>query len=319
MGILYNKVFTGEIKPVIVTANTSSIYSDLQEVSLIAWRDIALKHLPSNANLSTVECELKLEYLHFDYLIPSRTVVPSTAIPDMTRRESNLQKQVKTLEFKNKYNNNGNYAFEFRLLKHYDSTYTLGTTGYENEIQYNAELNYPIADLIYNNRLPGFIDLIPYLIKNGTLIFADIKQELKLQILPKLSGDDLIICGGGYSGSITFELLPETFTITKSQIYTLTGTTPQFILDANSKRFGFYLCNNGSSDIYYNFGTFPGTNAAKLILKSGQTLIYENKTLSIDNSEIDPGDKRFILNSGLWVRNSVAGNTQVSIEEISYT
>jgi hypothetical protein len=327
---LYNKVFTGEIKPVVINKNTVSVANptfpnlesyDCTEVPLIRWREIALKHLPSNAKLSTVECELKLEYLHVDYLIPSRVVVPSSAIPDMARRESNLQKQVKTLEFKNKYNRNGNYAFEFRLLKMYDSNYTLDSlTPYTNQIAYNAELDYPIADLIYNNRLPGFMDLISYLIKNGTLTFADIKQELRIQILPKLALNDLMIFGGGYSGSVTYELLDPSVEVTKSQVVTLTGITPSKVLENNANRYGFYLCNNSANNVYYNFGSQLISASAKLILKPGDTLIYEDRRLTLNNSDIDPGDNRFMLGSPLWVRSSVpTGVNQVSIEEISYT
>ncbi|SKB13334.1 hypothetical protein PL11201_490069 [Planktothrix sp. PCC 11201] len=322
--VLYNKVFTGEIPPVVI--NDISPFSvsgsiEFNEVPLIRWRDIVLKHLPSNVNLSTVECELKLEYLHCDYLIPSRVVVPNTAIPIYGRRETDNEKVVKTLEFKNKYNRNGNYAFEFRLLKMYDSLYTLNSlTPYTNQIPYNAELDYPIADLLYNNRLPGFIDLLPYLIKNGTLIFADIKQELKIQIIPKVSTNDLLIFGGGYSGSVTYGLLPPSVEVTKSETITLTGTTPNMVLENNPDRYGFYLCNNSVNNVYYNFGSQPdNVNSSKLILKTGETLIYEDNKLILNNSPIDPGDNRFMLGSPLWVRSSVTtGFNQVSIEEISY-
>jgi hypothetical protein len=329
--VLYNKVFTGEIKPVVINKNTASVANptfpnlftyDCTEVPLIRWREIVLKHLPSNAKLSTVECELKLEYLHVDYLIPSRVVVPSSAIPEMARRDSNLTKQVKTLEFKNKYNRNGNYAFEFRLLKMYDSNYTLNsTTPYTNQITYNAELDYPIADLIYNNRLPGFMDLIPYLIKNGNLIFADVKQELRIQILPKLSLNDLMIFGGGYSGSVTYELLDPSVSVvvSKSELITLTALTPVRILTENLNRYGFYLHNNSLVNIYYNFGSSPTTSNARLTLKPGETLVYEDNKLTLNNNVINPGDNRYLLGTSLWVRSSVVGSNQISIEEISYS
>jgi hypothetical protein len=327
--ILYNKVFTGEIPPVVINKNTVSV-NDLSvpqgsvlqgiEVPLIKWRDIVGKHLPSNAKLSTVECELKLEYLHVDYLIPSRVVVPSSAIPNMERRESTLQKQVKTLEFKNKYNRSGDYAFEFRLLKMYDSNYTLNsTTPYTNQITYNAELDYPIADLIYNNRLPSFMDLIPYLIKNGTLIFADVKQELRVQILPKLSDGDLMIFGGGYSGSVTYELLDPSVVVSKSELITLTTLTPVRILTENLNRYGFYLHNNSLVNVYYNFGSQPNASNARLTLKPGETLIYEDNKLTLNNNTINPGDNRYLLGTSLWVRSSVAGSNEISIEEISYS
>lgn len=323
--ILYNKVFTGEIPPLVIDYQSTFDQRDnltWHELPLIEWRNIVRKHLPSNVDLSTVECELKLEYLHFDYLIPSRVVVPSSAIPAYARRESDLVKQVKTLEFKNKYNRTGNYAYEFRLLKMYDKDYTLDKLNimYSNDISYNSDLDYPIADLIYNNRLPGFIDLMPYLIKNGTLIFADIKQELRVQILPRLNGGDLLIFGGGYSGSVTYGLLQPSLVITKSQIITLTGINPSEVLNNNPKRYGFYLCNNSINNVYYNFGDQPSNTSGKLVLKPNETLILEDKKLTLNNLDIDPGDNRFMLGSKLWVRSSVtSGVNQVSIEEISYT
>lgn len=319
--ILYNKVFTGELPPLVANKNTSSLGAgDNQELALIKWRDIAFKHLPNNADLGTVEFELKLEYLHFDYLIPSRIVVPSSAIPNMDRRESTLQKQIKTLEFKNKYNRTGNYAFEVRLLKMYDSQYTLQSSNYSNLIGYNSDLAYPISELIYNNRVPGFMDLMPYLIKNGTLIFADIKQELRIQVLPKLSDEDLMIFGGGYSGSVTYGLLSPSTEVSKTELITLTGIFPTMVLNNNPNRYGFYLCNNSVNNVYYNFGSEPSVGSAKLTLKPNDTLIYEDKKLTLNNLEINPGDNRFMLGSQLWVRSSVAtGTNQVSIEEISYS
>ena len=329
MSILYQKTFTGEISPVVINKDTVSVPNptfpdlvryDCIEVPLIKWRDIVIKHLPSNADLSTVECELRLEYLHFDYLIPSRVVVPSSAIPNMERRESNLQKQVKTLEFKNKYNRNGNYAFEFRLLKLYDANYKIDSfTPYTNQIPYNIELDYPIADLIYNNRLHGFMDLMPYLIKNGVLTFADVKQELRIQILPKLGDGDLLIFGGGYSGSVTYEQLPPRVETTESTTITLTGIEPQQVLGENPKRYGFYLCNHSLNNVYYHFEYEPQVYNSKLILKPGETLVYEDNTLTINNREIKPGDNRFLVGMPLWVKSSIGiGINQVSIHEISY-
>jgi hypothetical protein len=321
MGILYQKVFTGEIQPVIINKNTSSLSpGDNIEVSLIKWRDIALKHLSSNANLSTVECEFKLEYLHFDYIIPSRVVVPSSALPEFKVRDPGVLKQAKTIDFKSKYNRLNNYSFEFRLLKLYDSIFKLdSSTAYSNQIGYNAELDYPIADQIYNNRLPGFVDLIPYLIKNGTLLFADIKQELRVMILPRVGDGDLLIFGGGYSGSISYELNKSTITCTKSENIALESVIPQQILELNDNRYGLYLCNNSSADIYYSFGFMPN-NSAKLALKPSETLVLENDKLTLNNTEITPGDTRYSLGLPLWVRGSViGGNQQISIEELSYS
>jgi hypothetical protein len=326
---LYNKVFTGEIQPVVINQNTASITNptfpeletyDCTEVPLIKWREIVLKHLPSNAKLSTVECELKLEYLHFDYLIPSRVQIPLINFPAEKLRTPEVIKQQELIDFKNIYNRVGNYAFEFRLLKLYDFNYTLDSvTPYTNQISYDVDMDYPISDLIYNKRVPGYFDLMFYLVKENLIMFADVKQELRIQILPKLSLNDLIIFGGGYSGSVTYELLKPSVSVTKSEFITLTESLPEEILTENTDRYGFYLHNNSLVNVYYNFGYQPNTNSARLILKPGETLIYEDKRLTLNNVDINPGDNRYLLGTSLWVRSSVAtGVNQVSIEEISY-
>lgn len=327
--IIYNKVFTGEIAPLVINQNTVSegnpTFPNLQtydciEVPLIKWRDIALKHLPINANLSTVETELKLEYLHFNYTIPSRVVVPESGIPVYNSRESVTQKQAKTIEFKSKYNREGNYAFEFRLIRNYDNNYRLdSTTPYTNQTTIDVTMDYPLGDYIYNNRISGIINCMDYLIPTGNITFADVKQELRLQILPRLSTGDVIICTGGYSGSVTFELIdPLPPSLRKSETITLLGLTPQQVLQENSNRYGFYLCNNSDNNIYYSFGVLSGSSA-KLILKPGDVLVQEDKKLFLNNSEIDPGDTRYKLGLPLWVRGTLLGGTQqISIEEISF-
>lgn len=325
---IYNKTFTGEIKPVLINKDTISVSDPTfpniesypcQEIPLIKWRDIVIKHLPSNANLETVEVELKLEYLHFDYVVPSRVIIPSSEFPVEERRESELSKQQKLIAFENKYNRTGNYAFEFRLLKLYDSNFRLNSTiPYTNQIAYNAELNYPISDLIYNKNLPGYFDLMPYLVKNNQLMFADIKQELRVQILPKLGIGDLLVFGGGYSGSVYYELKDPEFSVNVSTVINLDGVTPQQLLGMNSNRYGFHLCNNSDNNIYYSFGAISG-NSAKLILKPGEVLVQEDKKLTLNNSEINPGDTRYILGFPLWARGTLIGGTQqISIEEISF-
>lgn len=317
-GILYSKSFTGEIKPVVIDKDTVSSYTNILEISIVSWRDIVLKHLPANADISSVECELKLEYLHFDYLIPSRVVVPSSALPVYERRESDLSKQTKTIEFKNKFNFNNDYAFEFRLIKHYDENYTLGSTVYENNIPYNHQLGYPIADYIYNNRLPGFIDLMPYLIKNSTLIFGDVKQELRLQINPQPTGNDLIIVGGGYSGNIIYNIKSIDIVVTYTNILNITNSEPVQVLPLNNKRYGFYFTNNSDFDVYYSFGSYPGS-ASKLILKPSETLTFEDKKLFLNNQEINPGDTRYQFGLPLYAIGTTFSGQQVSIEELGYT
>lgn len=325
---LYSKQFTGEIQPVVINQNTVSVVNptfpeletyDCTEVPLIKWREIALKHLPSNAKLSTVQCELKLEYLHFDYLIPSRVQIPLLNFPADRRRTPEVVKQQELIDFKNKYNKIGNYAFEFRLLKLYDFNYTLdSTTPYTNSISYDVDMDYPISDLIYNKRVPGYFDLMSYLVKENLIMFADVKQELRIQILPKLSLNDQIIFSGGYSGSVTYELLQRGVFVSKSEFIALEDLLPVQILETNTDRYGFYLHNNSVNNIYYNFGYSPISQSARLVLKPGETLVYEDRKLTLNNNEINPGDNRYLLGAPLWVRSSVEAATEISIEEISY-
>ncbi|MBD2481540.1 hypothetical protein [Planktothrix sp. FACHB-1365] len=321
---MYQVPFTGETKRTLINANTTKlsqwikdIYYEYNEISILSWREIALKHLPIDAEISTAMFELKCEYLALDYLIPSRVPVPSSAIPRLDNlQDTELTKQAKTIEFKNKYNNKNDYAFEFRILEHYDNDYALinGISRYSNDIDYDIALNYPISDLIYNNHLPGARNLMPYITKDSVVFFGDIKQELKLQVIPALQGNDIITIKGGYSGSVTYEKKLIELIETKSQILTIM-TTPVKVLDTNKKRYSFYLCNNSLVDIYYHFGV-NNLFSTKLILKPGSTLVYENKSLNIDGSEINYPDNRYVLGLPLWVKTSSDAG-QVSIEELS--
>lgn len=315
---MYQVPFTGETKKVLINKDTGVVLGDREyhQLSILSWRNIALKHLPVDADITTAMFEFKCEYLHFNYRIPSRAVVPSSAIPTSDNlSDTDLIRQTRAIEFKNKYNDTNQYAFEFRLLEHYDTDYKLGDTNYSNEINYDRDLDYPLSDLIYNNRIPGFMDLIPYLINNGNLFFGDVNQEIVIQIMPRLENFDIITCKCGYSGSVTYEKKPIELILSKSETINI-STIPTQILNNNNKRYGFYLCNNGVNNIYYSFNSLPGITS-KLILKPQSTLIYENKTLSIDGSEIDYPDKRFVLGLPLWVK-TTGGSGSVSIEEHSY-
>ncbi|MFM6205481.1 hypothetical protein [Planktothrix sp.] len=324
---MYQIPFTGEINKVIIDKNTgvrtvTTQYEPTIEtytfnrISIVSWRDIALKHLPIDADISTAMFELKCEYLHFDYLIPSRVVVPSSAIPvSNDLRDTDLIRQTRAIEFKNKFNRDNNYAFEFRLVEYYDPNYQLGDTFQNENLWLDSLLDYPTSDLIYNNRLPGFIDLIPYIVKNGSIFFGDIKKQLMLEILPVLQNDDIICVTCGYTGSVTYEKKPIELINSKSENVNITTETTK-VLNTNNRRYAFYLSNNSSVDIYYHFG-INSNNSIKLKLKPGSTLIYENKSLNIDGDEINYPDKRYVNGLPLWLKSS-SGNAQVSIEELSF-
>ena len=324
---MYQIPFVGEINKVIINqytgVNTKIIQYEpevinysFNKVSIVSWRDIALKHLPVDADINTAMFELKCEYLHFDYLIPSRVIVPSSAIPvSNDLRDTDLIRQTRAIEFKNKFNRDNNYAFEFRLVEHYDPNYQLGETYNNNNTFWDGILKYPISDFIYNNKLPGFINLMPYIIKDGVVFFGDIKKQLFLEILPKLESNDIIAVTCGYTGSVTYEKKSIELTNTKSENVNITTATTK-VLNTNNRRYAFYLSNNSTVDIYYHFG-INSNNSIKLTLKPGSTLIYENKSLNIDGEEINYPDKRYVNGLPLWLKSS-SGNAQVSIEELSF-
>lgn len=318
--------FTGETNKVIINKNigVQTVTTNLEPVttytfnraSILSWREIALKHLPVDADIDTAMFELKCEYLHFDYLIPSRVVVPSSAIPESNDlKDTDLIRQTRAIEFKNKFNRDTGHAFEFRLIEYYDPDYKLGDIYQNTNTYWDSLLDYPVADLIYNNRLPGFINLMPYLIKDGMIFFGDIKKQLMLEILPVLQGDDIICVSCGYTGSVTYEKKRLEVVLSKSQAIEITSVPTQ-VLNTNNKRYGFYLTNNGSKNIYYSFGFIAGSSP-KLILKPEETLIYEDKKLYLNNNEIETGDIRFNLGLPLWVR-TISGSGVVSIEELSF-
>lgn len=327
---LYQKTFTGEIPPLIITTDTPDndtmvVTNTLEpitykELSIIKWRDIAKKHLPYNADINSVEFEFKLEYLHIDYELPSLTPVPSSKIPVQTVQDTNVTVQVKVAELKQNYNVYNGYGKEIRLIRHYDYDYTLNNNNpdnYSNDLTIDPTLKYPIMEILYNNRLPGFLDLIPYLLKNGNLTFADIKQELRLQIISNLGNKDTIAITGGYSGSVTYELKKPKIETTTSRTENLT-TLPVKILDANQDRYGFYICNNSQNDIYFSFGNNAPSLALKLTLKPDEMLVYEHGQIYVDGTVQNTTlDNRVKLGTPIWARASV-DNSVISIEELSF-
>lgn len=323
---LYQKVFTGEIPPLLITENTATnkpftlpdnTQSSYKEVPLIKWRDIAKKHLPRNGDIESAEYEFKLEYLHIDYLLPSLTPVPSSKIPTQSVQDTNVTVQNKVIDMKTKFNVLSGHGKEIRLIRSYDPNYELTATGdnFNNSLSYDITLDYPISEILYNNRISGFLDLMPYLIKNGNLTFADVQQQLSLLILTNLGSKDSIVISGGYSGTVTYELKKRVLTVTKSETVSI-GTTAIEVLPFNPDRVGFYLTNNSLNEIYFNFGLSPNMQLV-LTLKPKQMLIYENQILTIDGIKQDlEVDKRYTLGLPLWCRANTNGN-QVSIEELS--
>ncbi len=337
MATLYQKVFTGEIPPLIIKEDTPTNktfvkVTDLtsvpyKEISILKWRDIAKLHIPANAKISSCEFELKLEYLQMDFWVPSVNVVPSTSLPLYSPVDTDAQTQTKTIELRTKFNRDSGHAIEMRLLRCYDPNYTLNTATPDTynsvDSSYDPNVGYPIQELLYHQRLPGFFDLMPYLIKNGNLIFTDIRQELKMQLIPNLTGrgsdKDCVIITGGYTGSVTYEEIQAKYkieaTISKPQNI---STTPIKILEANPDRFSFYICNNSTNDIYFSFGNNAPSLALKLTLKPEKMLIYEHGQIYIDGQKQDTThDGRVRLGTPVWAR-ATADNSPISIEELSF-
>lgn len=316
--MLFQKQFTGEIPPLLINKNTSDNKQgtvEYKELAILKWRDIAKLHLPNDADINSAEYDLRLEYFEIDYFLPSLTSVPSSALPIAKTRETITESQARTLDFKNKYNRNNNHANEIRLIRKYDPNYKLKLDNFNNSIpSHDINMGYPISELLYNNKASGFLDLMPYLTKSNTVVFGDIRQQIDLQIIPNLGDDSSIIVRGGYSGTVTYSLKSELI-VTKSTTETIT-TTPVEVLSLNINRKAFYLSNNGTNDLYFNFGSNPNPNL-RLTLKPLSTLVYENGRLFIDGIEQNLSlDSRYKLGLPLWIR-SASGTSDVSIEELS--
>lgn len=322
--MLFQKSFTGEIPPLLINKDTANnldgqtITEQLlqyKELSIVKWRDIARLHLPSDADVSSAEYDLRLEYFEIDYNLPSLTPVPSSQLPLVKLRESITESQARTLDFKNKYNRHSGHGVEIRLIRKYDPSYKLNLDNFNNSIpSHDINVGYPIAELLYNNKVTGFLDLMVYLTKSNTVIFGDIRQQIDLQIIPNLGDQDSILVRGGYSGSVVYKL-KSNLVITKSNTETATST-PLEILPLNPNRKAFYLSNNGANDIYFNFGAIANLNL-KLNLKPKATLIYEDGRLFIEGTEQNLTlDSRYKLGLSLWVR-SASGVSELSIEELS--
>ena len=329
---LYQKVFTGEIPPLIIKEDTPTNktfvrVSDLssvayKEISILRWRDIAKLHIPANAKISSCEFEFKLEYLQIDFWVPSVRVVPSQDLPLYSPVDTDAQTQTKTVELRNKYNRDSGHALEIRLLRCYDPNYQLNRQtpdNYSENTSFDPNLQYPISELLYHNRLPGFYDLMAYLIKNGNLIFADIRQELKLQIIPNLGDKDSIVITGGYTGSVIYEEIEIKYKVeTTTSITQNLSTLPTKILEANSNRFSFYICNNSENQVYFSFGTNSPSLALKLTLEPNKMLIYEHGQIYIDGIVQNLiFDGRARMGTPLWAR-ATANNSPVSVEELSF-
>lgn len=335
MGNLYQKVFTGEIPPILIKSNTpaNKQYTQVltavepetttyKELSILKWRDIAKLHLPANASMNSAEFEFKLEYLEIDFVIPDIKVVPSDALPRYSPADTDAETLAKTADLRNKYDRRTGHAIEIQLLRHYDPNYKLNNSPidtYNTNTNLDSDLEYPVNELLYNNRIPGFRDLMPYLIKNGNLIFSSIQHELMLRVIPNLGNRDRILVVGGYTGSVTYEEISPRYEIqaTISRPQTI-GISPTKILNFNPSRFSFYLSNNADQNIYFSFSSGSPNFNLKLTLKPKKTLIYEHGELFIDGTKQDFRiDNRIKMGCPLWAWASIE-DCQISIEELSY-
>jgi hypothetical protein len=370
--------FLGEVDPLLISGgftprNTHNAREWIGGV-MFDPRISLINNIPfSEIDLKTLTCSFKVEYLHMDYNLPSLDQIPQSELELLSnRRDSTVAKQVKTANFKRKYNPLTNYAVEINLFRSNHPSYGLngiyGTDyskwrtiikrkNYNNEdvlllfpaedraslffsnndVRFSLDNSwqvwggyanltgstnlegYPINEYLYNGGLPGFLDLMPYLIKNGNLIFSDLDHIIYLFTdITKLGNNDLILINGGYSGTAYFKERVRKIIKDITPVINATNTVTQ-VLPETPKRALIYLTNNTTKKLYFSF-----SNAVTLqspYINPGGNLVWEHGevvNLDGDTGLLQKYDKRSIFGLPLFVKSELGATGTVTCEQYVY-
>lgn len=180
--------------------------------------------------------------------------------------------------------------------------------------------DYPINEYLYNGGLPGFLDLMPFLIKNGNLIFNGLNQGIYISTdICKLNNrDDVILVNGGFSGTAFFKERKRKIIYDQSPSVNATNAVTQ-LLPETSKRALIYLTNNTNKKLYFSF-TNNITLQSPYINPEG-TLTWEHG--DIINLDGDPGhlqkyDKRADFGLPLFVKSEFNAIGAINCEQYVY-
>lgn len=332
-------------------------------------------------DLKTLTCSFKVEYLHIDYNFPSLNQIPQSELELLSnRRDSTVAKQVKTADFKRKYNPLTNYAVEINLFRSnhpgfatndsgdfavgsgYGFNYSKWRTIIKNKNYNNEDVfrsfppdteaqkffsnndyrlsfsnswqvwggygnltgstnldGYPINEYLYNGGLPGSLDLMPYLIKNGNLIFNDLDHIIYLFTdITKLGSSDVILINSGYSGTAYFKERVRKIIHDQSLSINPSTVTTQ-LLPETPKRALIYLTNNTNKKLYFSF-----TNNVTLqspYINPGGNLVWEHgEIVNLDGNTglLQKYDKRSIFGLPLFVKAEASATGTINCEQYVY-
>jgi hypothetical protein len=180
--------------------------------------------------------------------------------------------------------------------------------------------NYPINEYLYNGGVPGFLDLMPYLIKNGNLIFNGLDQTIYIStdICKLNNAADIILVNGGYSGTAYFKERVRKIIKDITPVINATNTVTQ-VLPETPKRALIYLTNNTTKKLYFSF-----SNAVTLqspYINPGGNLVWEHGeivNLDGDTGLLQKYDKRSIFGLPLFVRSELGAAGTVTCEQYVY-
>lgn len=259
---IVSQTFKGIIPPMRI----DHINGDGRIVPIIDWAAISEKHTPENA--VNVQYEMTLEYLTVNHYLPTLLKIPSSSYPEYRAADKELQRALKTVEFKRNFSPDKNYAVQFLLWNWY--------LGDWRPVHFDR-------DLLQNAGMEGRINLIkPYLVTVGDTVFGDKLHKLGLSIAPRyLQEGDYLEISGGYSGSISYLYRePEVILYPGQSGVEEVSTTTTLLLSANPKRAVLYVGNEGTRRIYWQFGDpyslyfQAGTSP---FLDPGQSLTFEHE------------------------------------------
>jgi len=297
------EIVSQNFKGIIPPVRIDHVNGDGRIVPIIDWGVIATKHTP--ANVFNAQYELTLEYLTLNYYLPTLLRIPSSSYPEYRAADKELQRALKTVEFKRSFSPDKNYAVQFLLWNSY--------IGGWRDVHFDR-------DQLQNAGMEGRINLIkPYLVTSGDTVFGDRLSKLGISIVPRfLEMGDYLEISGGYSGSVSYLYKePEVDLISGATGSKEILTNPTWIIGDNHKRASLFLCNAGSKRVYWMFSE----NSSSLIAGAAPFL-EPGESLTIEHGELffSGGNKHLISKNQIksMCKLPLYGITETGAGKVSY-
>ncbi|CAD5984806.1 hypothetical protein PCC9214_05341 [Planktothrix tepida] len=172
-----------------------------------------------------------------------------------------------------------------------DERLSKGSQFFQTEFAENfdtAYRNHPINEYLYNGGLAGFLDLIPYIMPNGNLIFNNLNEAYyistdicKLGTTPNPTYgspvENQIIINGGFSGTAQYKEREKKIVHDQLKSINIPLTpTPVRILEETDKRALIYLTNNTDKKLFFSFGSSYFTTPLSPYLNPGDSFTWEH-------------------------------------------